>query len=146
MNQSQDQRHIGRSIVAILAGFVLVFVLSLGTDEILHLAGVFPPWGASMIGYDGALLLATVYRILFGVIGSYVTARLAPDRPMQHALLGGVIGLGLSIAGAAATWNKGPAFGPHWYPLALVITALPTAWAGGKLRLMQLRPRVQSGE
>jgi hypothetical protein len=99
-----------------------------------------------MIGYDGALLLATVYRILFGVAGSYVTARLAPDRPLQHALLGGVIGLGLSIAGAAATWNKGPAFGPHWYPLALVFTALPTAWIGGKLCLMQLRRIAQGGE
>ena len=146
MSKSQNQRHISRSIGAILAGFVLVFVLSLGTDEILHLAGVFPPWGSSMIGYDGALLLATVYRILFGVAGSYVTARLAPDRPMQHALLGGVIGLGLSIAGAAATWNKGPAFGPHWYPLALVITALPTAWIGGKLCLMRLRRIAQVGE
>ena len=60
---------------------------------------------------------------------------------MQHALLGGLIGLALSILGAAATWNRGPAFGPHWYPLVLVVTVLPTAWAGGKLRLMQLRAR-----
>ena len=49
--------------------------------------------------------------------------------------------LALSIIGAAATWNRGPAFGPHWYALALVVTALPTAWVGGKLHLMQLRAR-----
>jgi len=29
--------------------------------------------------------------------------------------------------------------GPRWYPISLVVTALPAAWAGGKLRLMQLR-------
>ncbi len=40
--------------------------------------------------------------------------------------------------GAVATRNAGPAFGPHWYPIALIVTALPTAWLGGKLRVMQL--------
>jgi hypothetical protein len=62
---------------------------------------------------------------------------------MQHALVGGLLGLVVSIVGAAATWNKGPAFGPHWYPLALIVLAMPQAWAGGKLSLMQLPARVQ---
>jgi len=141
MSETRATRNVPRSIGAILAGFIFVFIVSLGTDQLLHMTGVFPPWGASMVGYDAALLLATAYRIVFGIAGSYITARLAPDRPMQHALLGGFIGLALSILGAAATWNRGPAFGPHWYPLVLVVTVLPTAWAGGKLRLMQLRAR-----
>jgi hypothetical protein len=59
---------------------------------------------------------------------------------MGHALVGGLIGLLASAAGAAATWNKGPAFGPHWYPLALVVLALPTAWVGGMMRMKQLGP------
>jgi len=29
-------------------------------------------------------------------------------------------------------------FGAIWYPIALVILALPTAWAGGKIRTAQL--------
>ena len=136
MSETHAPRNVPRSIGAILAGFVFVFIVSLGTDQLLHMTGVFPPWGASMVGYEAALLLATAYRIVFGIAGSYVTARLAPDRPMQHALLGGLIGLALSIVGAAVTWNGGPAFGPHWYPLALIVTALPTAWAGGKLHSM----------
>ncbi|HEY2960869.1 MAG TPA: hypothetical protein VGJ37_00510 [Pyrinomonadaceae bacterium] len=37
-----------------------------------------------------------------------------------------------------ATWNKGPEFGPGWYPLTLVALSLPLAWIGGKLRLEQL--------
>ena len=83
-------------------------------------------------------LLATFYRVAYAMLGSYITARVAPDRPMQHALLGGLVGLVLSTAGAAATWNRGAEFGPHWYPLALVVTALPCAWVGGKLREKQL--------
>jgi hypothetical protein len=63
---------------------------------------------------------------------------------MQHALVGGVVGLAVSILGAAVTWNKGPAFGPHWYPLALVVLALPQAWVGGKLRVIQLPARADA--
>jgi hypothetical protein len=45
------------------------------------------------------------------------------------------IGLVLSIVGAAVNWNKGAAYGPHWYPLALIAIALPTCWAGARLWL-----------
>jgi hypothetical protein len=129
-----------RSIRALLVGFVAVVILSIGTDVALHATGVFPALGQPMS--DALFLLATVYRTIYGVVGSYITARLAPDRPMQHALVGGLVGLALSTVGAAATWNRGPAFGPHWYPLALIVLAMPTAWAGGRLRMMQLFARV----
>ena len=141
MSEPQPPRRIGRSIGAVLAGMLVGIVLTIGTDIVLHAIGVFPPWGQSMVGFDGALLLATVYRTVYGVAASYIIARLAPDRPMQHALVGGAVGLAVSIVGAAVTWNQGPAFGPHWYPLALVVLAMPQSWAGGKLRLMQLPAR-----
>ena len=133
-----------KSVGAVVAGFVIVVVLSLGTDILLHKMGVFPPWGESMTGHERALVLAAIYRTIYGVLGSYFTARLAPDKPMLHSLVGGVIGLILSIVGVVETWNKGPAFGPHWYPLALVALALPGAWLGGKLRVMQLPARVET--
>jgi len=114
---------------------VVVVILSVGTDLALHKAGIFPPLGQTMS--NALFLLATIYRTVFAVVGSFITARLAPDRPMGHALVGGAIGPVLSVVGAVVTWNKD--LGPHWYPLALVATALPCAWAGGKLRLMQLR-------
>jgi hypothetical protein len=139
MKETPRPRRLLRSIGALFAGFLTVVMLSLGTDVMLHATGVFPPWGQPMS--DALFVLATVYRTVYAVAGSYLTARLAPSRPMQHALTGGVIGLILSTVGAVATWNAGAAFGPHWYPLALVATALPCAWAGGKLREMQLRAR-----
>ena len=139
MTEGRHSRRIGRSMGALLAGFVTVVALSLGTDMALHATGVFPPWGQSMT--DALFVLATAYRTIYGVAGSYITARLAPDRPMQHALAGGVAGLAVSIVGAVVTWDRGPAFGPHWYPLTLIVTAMPCAWTGGKLRVMQLRAR-----
>jgi hypothetical protein len=138
MSDTQQPSRVLRSIGAVLAGMIVGIALTLGTDELLHLTHVFPPWGDSMAGYDGALLLATVYRTVYGIAASYITAKLAPHRPLLHAMVGGVLGLLVSIVGAVATWNKEPAFGPHWYPLALVVLALPSAWAGGKLRLVQM--------
>jgi len=122
-----------RSMGAILAAFVTVFVLSLGTDFLLEAAGVFPGFKeqqAHGMHTWWMLLLATIYRSIYGVIGSYVSASLAPDRPMLHAMIPGIIGLVLITAGAIAMSDKGPV----WYPVALFMLALPSAWLGGKLR------------
>ena len=80
---------------------------------------------------DSLLVVATGYRTIYSVVGSYITARLAPDRPMKHALAGGVIGLILGTVGAVVTWN-GVGVGHHWYSIALAVLALPAAWVGGR--------------
>jgi peptidoglycan/LPS O-acetylase OafA/YrhL len=120
---------------AVAGGFVVTALLSLGTDAVMHATGVFPPWGEPMAG--GLFVWATVYRIIFTVLGGYVTAALAPRRPMSHVMVLGVIGTLAALAGAVATRNAGPAFGPRWYPILLIVTALPCVWAGGVLRLRQ---------
>ncbi len=140
MSEMHHPRRVVRRIGAVLAGVLAVIVLSIGTDVALHATGVFPPLGQPMV--DALWLLATAYRTVYGVAGGYITARLAPDRPMQHALVLGVVGVALSTVGAVATWGRGPAFGPAWYPLSLVALAMPQCWAGGRLRGMQLRARV----
>jgi hypothetical protein len=128
---------MAQSVGALFAGFVMVVALSLGADVVMHKSGVFPPWGTPM--GEKLFLLAAIYRVAFGIIGSYITARLAPNRPLGHSMLGGVIGLAISILGAVTTWNRGPEFGPHWYPVALAVLALPQSWLGGILRERQLR-------
>lgn len=122
--------------MAVLAGIATGAVLSVGTDMVLRALGIFPSLREVMA--NSLLLLATIYRCIYGVLGSYVTARLAPSRPMMYALVLGCLGCAVSILGAVMTWNRGPAFGPHWYPIALIVTALPCASAGGKTREMQL--------
>jgi hypothetical protein len=87
---SETRLRLLRSVGAMLAGLVAIFVLSIGTDMALHASGIFPPFGQPMA--DALFLLATAYRIVYGVAGSYVTARLAPDRPMRHALALGIVG------------------------------------------------------
>ncbi len=139
LGETSPARRIGRSIGAVLAGVLAIVVLSLATDVVLHATGIFPPMGQPMS--DALFLLATAYCTVYGVAGGYLTARLAPDRPMQHALALGAVGVVLGTVGAVATWNRGPAFGPHWYPLALIALAIPQCWAGGRLYERQSRAR-----
>ena len=120
-----------RSVGAVLAGFFATAILSVAVDGVLHATGVFPAWGQGMS--NGLFVLATSYRVAFTVFGGYLTARLAPGRPMKHVLILGAIGFVMASIGAIATWNSGPELGPKWYPLALVVTALPCVWLGGKL-------------
>ena len=131
---NEAEKRTGRSIWAVVAGFLVVAALSIGTDTALHALGVYPALGQRMS--DGLFVLATVYRTIYGILGSFVTARLAPNQPMKHALVGAAIGTVVATAGAVVTWNKN--LGPHWYPIVLILTAFPTAWIGAKIRLAQL--------
>ena len=131
MTSALPQRNTARSVGAIVAGVVVGLVLTLSSDAVLHAAGVFPPYG--QIASNGALAVATAYRFVFSVLGSYIGARLAPNRPMWHAMFLGWLNLAVSAIGAIVTWNRTAEFGPHWYPLSLVILALPAAWIGGRI-------------
>jgi hypothetical protein len=131
MTDTNQPRSILRSIAAVFAGVLAVIILSVGTDVVLHATGIYPPWFQPMAG--ALWVLALVYRAVYGIAGGYIAARLAPRRPMKHALILGFVGLVLSIVGVAANWNKGPEYGPRWFAIALIATALPTAWLGGKL-------------
>lgn len=118
-----------KSIGAVLAGLVFIFVTHMTTDAILESAGILPK-GNLFVG-TGLILLVILYRTVFSLAGSYLTARLAPQNPIKHAVILGVIGTLLSIMGAVANMKMN--LGPDWYAWILAITALPIAWAGGKL-------------
>jgi len=118
---------VARRIGAVLAGLAINVVGASAVDGVLHATGVFPAPGLAMAGWLFGLALA--YRLVFGVVGSYVTARLAPDRPMRHALVLGAIGAAIGTVGMIVMWGVGPA----WYPLALIASALPCGWAGARL-------------
>lgn len=119
-----------RSVIAVIAGLIFIFAVTTIIDVILHATGFYGPWTQAIT--ESQAVVAFAYRVVISIAGCYLTARLAPQKPMQHALILGAIGVVLSTIGAAATWNRG--LGPHWYPLALVVISLPCAWIGGKLR------------
>ena len=129
---------MSRSIVAVVVGFLLIGALAFGTDAAVRTAlpGAFDAQGRT----DSVplLLLTIVYVGVYAVAGCYLAARLAPSRPMRHAMILGVLGLVFNIAGTAAAWNTAPA----WYHILALLLVLPYAWLGGRLRERELERRV----
>lgn len=119
-----------KSVGAVLAGFVACFVLAILTDIVLVMAHVMPDPSHPEFYGDGLYALITVYTAAYAVLGGWLTARLAPAKPIAHALTLGVLGMLASIAGAAANWSR--AAGHEWYPIALILIAIPTCYIGGK--------------
>lgn len=118
-----------KSAGAIVAGVLFIIVVTTLVDILLHAVGLYPPMNQALT--DGDALLASSYRLIISVAGAYLTARLAPARPMRHALILGVVGIVLGLVGLIATWKL--ALGPRWYPISLVVLALPQCWLGGWL-------------
>ena len=125
-----------RSVWAVAAGVLVIIAVTTVVDIVLHLVNVYPPMNQPID--DRLALLATAYRVVISIGGAWLTARLAPDRPMRHALILGYVGVVLGTVGLVSTWNLG--LGPRWYPIALVVLAVPQCWAGGRIFEMRAKP------
>lgn len=121
-----------KSIGAVIAGFVLLVILSIIMDGILEKTGVMKiePFVDNPVWLIAIIIL---YRTIFNTFGCYLTARLAPNKPMKHAIILGVIGVVLTIVGLVAMWEVPP----RWYPISLIVLTLPAAWLGGKIAIKE---------
>ena len=132
------QRNMVRSIAAIATAFFANVIISLLTDQLFHYLGVYPPWGKPMFN-PAQNALALSYRLIYTVGSGYLAARLAPRNRIRHAIILGIIGLVPSIGGTIVTVSNGNV-GPVWFPLALVVTAVPCSWLGGLMTIRSSRP------
>ena len=119
-----------RSVLAVLAGFVAVVILSTGTDAVLHAFGVFPADPQAM--GSGLFGLAIAYRAAFTVAGGAVTGWLSPRADLRDVYILAGIGVAAGLAGVAA-WFATPDLGPLWYALLIPVTGPPSAVLGGWL-------------
>jgi hypothetical protein len=129
-----------RSVLAIVTGFVFVFVLVGITDVALASAGLLPKPGAP-VPDTSLLLFMILYVAVYAIAGCWLTARLAPDHPMRHALIGGALGQIVGIVGAMSTWN----LTPLWYNVVGLATPMVYAWIGGRIREWQIERAAAPG-
>ena len=133
MTATVRQRPWLRGVGAIVLSFAVCSALSFATDGVLHAIGVFPPLGEPMAG--GLFGVALSYRLIYNTGSTWLVARLAPEPRWRYVWITGGIGFVLSLLGLLATKDKGPEFGPLWYPLALAASVPLTTWLGGWLCL-----------
>lgn len=128
-------KKILKSIGSVLAGIIVIVVLSIATDALLENTGVFPSFAEQMaqggLFITWMLALALFYRTVYAFVGGYVTAMLAPSNPKKHVLILNCIGAVMGILGVIGGWN----LSAKWYPISLVITSVIAVWYGGKYQI-----------
>ncbi|MES2277810.1 MAG: hypothetical protein V4592_17420 [Bacteroidota bacterium] len=118
-----------KSIWAVFAGMLAVTILSIGTDFVLEKTGI-TPGQEKEVYIPWMLAMALGYRSLYSVIGGYITANFAPNRPLKHAVILGCIGTALCLVGLIVQRH----LPNQWYGIALAVTTLPFTWLGGKIK------------
>ena len=120
---------MGRSILAVLSGLVVMDVLAILSDAAF--ARISP--AAFQPGHAGApapmLVAMLAANAVFMVIGGWVAGRLARRRAAVHALVLGVLQLVMTIFSMVSR--------PHdavlWFYIALAVLVVPAVWLGGAL-------------
>jgi hypothetical protein len=120
-----------RSVLAVVAGFLVPAVLVTLTDQLMAVLvpDLYPQPAPGVQIPPAGLALNVTYGFVYAILGGWVTARLAPRLPMKHvyALCAAIAVFGLVSALMLAGML------PLWYSLALVALGILGAVLGGRL-------------
>jgi hypothetical protein len=109
--------NIGRTVLAIVAGYAANAVLVEATEQLL-------PRFAQGTNY---FVTDLITQCLYEVVAGYVCC-LVSKRSKRRIAVFGLMGLGLLIGtiSVVASWNAEP----HWYQIGLLFVWAPCVWIG----------------
>jgi hypothetical protein len=119
-----SKANIGRTILAILGGYLVNAILVAGSEQFLLPA----------LGGDATpslyFVVDLITQCLYTVIGGYLCSAIAGAN--RRVAIAGMISLGVLVGTASliSSWKAEP----HWYAIALLAVYPPCAWIGMKLR------------
>jgi hypothetical protein len=119
-----------RSILAVLAGLVVILITSFGIEAVanpLLMRMLALPDEAALSHNPPAWIITFSYTILCVIAGGYVAARLAGRYTARYALALGLIQSVLTIPAMMAFSGKAPI----WRWILSMILVIPAAWCGG---------------
>jgi hypothetical protein len=124
---------MGRSILAVVLGYVVVGVIVMAADW-LSVSLMLP--GPDAQPTPAYLAVNLLCGAVAAALGGYVAALIGRRAPFRHGVALAVVLFVLAVASAVAfQFVKLPENAPPpWYPWALVALAPPCALAGGWLR------------
>ena len=133
------KKNIFKSIGVIIVGFMVSALLSIVTDFLLESIGVLPDPSKGLFD-TGMIILVLFYRGIYNIVSGFLVAKLAPGKPMLHAMILGAIGTILTVLATFA-----PSFAekaPLWFGYTLAAITIPTLWSG--VRILQSWNKNQS--
>ena len=124
-------RVAGRTVLAVVAGYLANGIMVGGTEQLLSLL---------IPGRNGRpplfyFVLDLISQCLYTAVGGYLCCLIA--RPSRHGAVAGLMGLGVLVGTVSlvTSWKTEP----HWYGIALLVFYVPCVWIGWTLE----RPREQ---
>ena len=110
-------RNIGRTVLAIVAGYAANAVLVAATEQLL------PRFMQGMNYFVTDLITQCLYEVIAGYV-----CYLVSERSKRSVEAFGLMGVGLLIGtiSVVASWNTEP----HWYEIALLFVWAPCVWIG----------------
>ena len=129
-----------RSVLAVVLGFVVTLVASVGTDFVLmvllprSITEAQPPPRGLLLGILG-------YCFVYMVLGGYVTAFIARRAEVRHAVvLGGIaLAVGIALSLPVLLGQSSDQGMPAWYMALTLCSVVPATALGGFLRARQRR-------
>ena len=123
---------IGRSIAAIVTGFMLTVVLAFGIQFLMMVLFHREPVNDS--DREPTLLVILLFSTnASAAVGGYLAGLIAIRRPLAHALVLGVVGLLATVPLTITYWNNEAT----WYHVCALAFILPATGVGGWLRARQ---------
>lgn len=122
-------KNLLKNILAVVVGFLTVFVLSVGTDVLMSVVGVYPSLTRPDLYTDWMYGLSLAYACAYTVLGGYLTAKLSKTEPMRQVYILAFLGFISSVTGAYANWEM--AKGHEWFCIAMVVTGPMFVYLGG---------------
>lgn len=122
-----------KSIAALVVGYLVSALLTGVTISLL--GALFPEsYRPENVGW---VIFNVIYGCAYAVVGGYLTARLAPSNPFNHALILGILmALFAALTGyMVSVTPPSPEYAsqPGWYYPVLAITVLPSILLGAWL-------------
>lgn len=130
--RTNTKNNVFKSIGVVLLGFMAGALLSVMTDFLLESIGVLSsPDKGLFITWQIILVLA--YRGIYTVFTGALVAKLAPNKPLQHALF--LAGIGVVLTVLATLDPEFASKAPLWFPYTLAAITIPCTWLGVRIAL-----------
>jgi len=127
-----------RSVLAILAGFFTVPIVSFTCDYAFH--ELHPGYGPHAYIGGGVALIVLIYGTLSVLLGGYVTGMIAHKSQMLHGVILGCLGLLIAIPVNIKIWGEAPA----WYHIIGLLLVVPVSAYGAHVAGQRRAKRVSA--
>ena len=126
-------RHMLRSVVAVVSGYLAFLVLTYSLWMVFGQDLETPPT-------EGFLVLSLAFETPFAVAAGYLTAWIARRRGAAHAA---VLAGAMALHGAAGLVASSQAY-PVWVDLVTLFILAPCCYVGGRIREFHQRSRLET--